>query len=327
MTSSVKSSLSARGAHVVGEYASCQQRFFYRHVAGLQSQGTALPLVAGAAWHKAMETYYWYKAHAQSGVDWSFFPQDIRQLLGTEPKASDVAREVTEAVGIAALGELKKHEHLQHEYDPAVAAMRLWISTYHEFAAREDSFFEVATLRGVPMIEYPFELDLGHGYTYTGRLDLVMVGRGGLFFVFEHKTTAGQSFHYLEKGSRMSLQFTGYAWAASKLLGTQVGAVMLNALVKNKVPYVGRIPITRTKAELDYTMLHVSELLGEMDDKISRHEAGMPVIFRRDGMFNGQCVTYGRTCAYEPLCKTPDRSLEEHRGLHLMFNMPSEEGF
>lgn len=107
----------------------------------------------------------------------------------------------------------------------------------------------------------------------------------------------------------MDLQFTAYIYAVSKQLGTRVSGVLVDALVKTKIPQFHREFFTRSDEELqefEYEFVEMCQEIARGRARIQQGEDPKVVFYKN----TRECFRYG-TCAYRPLCllDTPERRM------------------
>jgi len=208
---------------------------------------------------------------------------------------------------------MQEDEFLADKYESTRQLITNMLTYYHAEVTRLDVNTAQVFLdadRKQPAIECYFELPLWGEYIFTGRLDRIF-RRSGLLLVQEHKTTTPQGVSFLERSSRMAVQFTGYVLGCHALLGDYPNAIELSAITKHANPKLHRVPITRTRAELEEFKIDAAHILIEVDNKLDMLNRGEEPRFLRNGILNGYCVQYGRQCIYQPLCKSPQQDLND----------------
>ena len=148
--------------------------------------------------------------------------------------------------------------------------------------------------------EFPFEVSLPNGNTFTGRIDKI-VEWDGVLWVVDHKTTSQLGASYF-KMAEPNAQFTGYTYAAKKLgfpvVGTVVDALLvakglLKAESRNKLT-----PLARYDAHYsDEALIEWEQWAINTQLDIARDEV--------NGVWNpnfNSCVNWGE-CTYRSMCK------------------------
>lgn len=151
-------------------------------------------------------------------------------------------------------------------------------------------------------VEVPFELPMEgehewdrYMFKYIGRMDLI-IEQDDTPMTVDHKTTTRFGMVF-DSSFKLSGQFTGYMKGASKLIGREVHAALVNALrVTTKIDdsSFARIYTHRTPEEFELweqTVRHAATQIIEM-----RHAKFFP----RSAPF--ACGAYNRVCEYYPLC-------------------------
>jgi hypothetical protein len=157
------------------------------------------------------------------------------------------------------------------------------------------------------------EVGEGTGIFLRFRTDKFVHAFGGLWIV-DHKTAAKMDMREMMK-YQMDLQMTAYIYGASKLLGTRVQGVIVDFLVKTKVPQFNREAFERTDAELrefEYNFTNWSRQIQRCHFDLTGDDDGMAygtkvpkeepwLAFPRD---EKECFRFG-TCLYRGLCLDP----------------------
>lgn len=249
----------------ITSYRLCPRKFYYRYEKNLVPiDYTSTPMEFGSAIHKALESIYRDGPRVREADAYKFakvfcdaFPRHMEDRVYTQENG-------TELLACYIL----KWEH--------------------------DKFDILA-------IEQPFHLDMpddidGQGFTYAGRMDLV-VEMDGKIYPWDHKTTSYFGDHF-EKGFKLDVQMTGYIKANKVAHGEHAAsAAIINALrPTNKISpecFV-RKETTRTPEEL---VEWEHELRATVDQIRSSRLVGRWIKHAPTA-----CFTYNRTCEYYGLC-------------------------
>jgi hypothetical protein len=154
------------------------------------------------------------------------------------------------------------------------------------------------------MTEGPFEVTDENGFSWGGKMDLVVKWLGR-YWIVDHKTTSrgGATFYDSFFPDPATV---GYAWAASRLVGQPVTGVIINRILVHKERK--KPELTFERRPFNYQPWHFSEWyaaqLDKMHDITRAHERGY---FRPNWE---ACVgKYGR-CAMYDLCRTAPQNRE-----------------
>ena len=272
---------------MLSAYKECPRRYFLRHELGWRSEGTALPLAFGLAWHSGMDVVWEY---ARSTEHKELARAALAKFLDT-----------WEEQGLPADLDVE----LQDRYAPRTP------STANEMF---EHYIEARwpVLREMQLIasEQPFAVPLpGSSVWYVGRLDKV-IGYNGQKLVIEHKSTTaykkdgGFTTDYVE-GWFSDSQVKGYQFGGS-LFFDGLDAVWVDAaLVHRAVHDAFRfIPVAHGKVLLEEWLNDTLEWVRrvELDTKnyklTGRLEAGA---FPKN---ESSCFAKFGRCQFLDICRT-----------------------
>lgn len=184
---------------MLSSYKECPRRYFLRHVLTWRSEGTALPLVFGLAWHSAMD------------VVWQYFGKLSNRDLAGAGAAKFL--ETWEAEGLPADLSVEQTE----QYNPRTPSVALEMLIKYI-----DKRLDILTNATLLSCEQPFAVPLpGTENTWViGRLDKVIQYNGQLL-VLEHKTTT----EYKKDGGFKTAYVEGW-YTDSQIKGYQFGGAL-----------------------------------------------------------------------------------------------------
>jgi len=147
------------------------------------------------------------------------------------------------------------------------------------------------------------EVGAGTGVFLTFRSDKFVNYGGGLWIV-DHKTAAKMDPREMMK-YQMNVQVTAYIYGATKVLGTKVQGVIVDFLVKTKIPQYAREVFERTDEDLEAFEVEFVRWARQMQrDTLDAKElhAGKPwLAFPKN---DHECFRYS-TCPFRALCIDP----------------------
>ena len=181
----------------LSSYKDCPRKYFLRHIMKWRSEGTAVPLVFGLAWHAGQDIIWQHAKDHQ--------PDDLRELA------------------MAAFEETWQEEGFPVEMDnDQVAAFNprtpgIAHEMYHHYIKERWGMLQSCELI---QAEQPFAVPLPNLQKswYVGRLDKI-IEYNGMKLVVEHKTTA----IYKKDGGFQSSYIEGW-FSDSQIKGYQFGA-------------------------------------------------------------------------------------------------------
>lgn len=188
----------------------------------------------------------------------------------------------------------------EEELAKAVSQVDNLLRAYFEFWGNDDELTPLG-------IEIAGRVEVGEnsGFFLTFRLDKLVTWKKQLW-IMDHKTAARMDPRDLLK-YEMDLQPTAYVYGTMCVLQKPVAGLLIDVLVKTKVPQFHREPFIRDLAALQAFELEFCEIAGDIATRRSRVEAGEDphVVFYKN---TDDCFRYG-TCQYVDLCKsdTPER--------------------
>jgi hypothetical protein len=241
-------------------YATCPKMYEWRVVKGLVLvEGSSVPLVFGTAIHAALDE--WYKSKDVEKAEGVF----EREWEGMEGKDRSGKRTLATGKGL-----LRAYDHRYRDADVELMES-----------------------------EWAFELDLGGGFYYCGKVDKVVKWLGALAVV-DHKTTTGMSDMFMQK-VWPNMQFGGYVIAArEKYAGVNI--IVLDALAVSKVA-------KKVEKRADEDLGRAVAQLEEWEVEWVRKEIMSAVVdvsrAEDEGHFRcnmAQCIQYNALCPYRRLC-------------------------
>ena len=256
---------------------SCPRKFFRSHVLRYaSSEGKSIHLLAGGAYAKGLEV------------------ARLAYFAGASP-------ELAEMKGIQALikeyGEEPEGHGTAKTLDRMVGALEYYFSQY----PLDTDPARIATVSGVPAVEWSFGLplpfnhpDTGEPLLYAGRTDLLCNFAGGLYGL-DDKTTSqlGQSW---PRQWEMRGQFRGYGWAAREL-GIPLAGMIIRGCSILKTKYETAQAIVNLQDwKIDQWVQHRDHTIRQMLDSYQRGEW--------DYALGEVCNEYGG-CQFKPVCNVP----------------------
>lgn len=172
----VESSASKRGSTYYGRLLTCPREFALANVVGLRPLAVAEPLTTGIAYHHALETYYDSIADHQKALR-----KASKKPLNTKATKEHffwgASREAQEKA-FASIERIRSEPGYELTWQTLERILNFYFETYWKV----DEWEVLAT-------EYPVEVNVGAGVTYTTRLDLITHDhkRNGVWVV-EEKT-------------------------------------------------------------------------------------------------------------------------------------------
>lgn len=123
----------------------------------------------------------------------------------------------------------------------------------------------------------------------------------GQLWLIDHKTMAKNDDREFAKYA-MDIQVTAYVYGVSKVLGTRVAGVIIDGIVKTKVPQFRREHYDRSDSDLAEFEAEFVEMCQEIAWRMQRVRNGEPwkVVFYKN---TGACFHWGRECSMLPLCR------------------------
>lgn len=291
----------------ISEYAMCGRRSYFRHERDWVPTATALPLVFGLSWHRAM---------------------DVVWTLATKPKwlDSDIAKEAMKA--FLQCWETENDQPNLEDFvdmDPEDAKKfkgRTPWTAYEMLAAYvEERRSFIISCEEVVSVEQPFAVPLhpsDDSYFYVGRIDKV-VRRDRKILGIEHKTTSlyrkdGPFRNDFMDSFSPNRQIDGYLHALHMLHGKDAQAIWVDAALvhKNHHDQFRFLPVQRLLAQLDSwlweTQHYISTIEREKEELRSYRDA--VDMAKKHGSFltafpknTSACTLYGN-CPYMDLCKS-----------------------
>ena len=182
------------------------------------------------------------------------------------------------------------------------------------------------------------EVGEGTGVFLTFRSDKFVQWHGGLWIV-DHKTAAKMDPREMMK-YQMNIQVTAYIYGAMKLLQTRIQGVIVDFLVKTKIPQFAREVFERTDEELNAfevefvrwarqiqrDTIDASEMAGDAEPIAVNLANNLTGLFHIEGRpwlafpkNDKECFRFG-TCSFRSLCMDPSNT-----GLREQFVLRKED--
>lgn len=247
-------------------HQTCPRRYQHRMLEGWVRKGDSAALVAGAALHAGLAS--WYRGE---GLDKAFHAINEEWAKRAPAQSTD-----------------------WRTLPKIINTMRGYVDHYGE-----ETFQVVGIGTPAPIVERAFTLDTGLVTTcgepieYGGILDTV-VEFAGAYYILEHKTTSvmGSGFWQQFKPNN---QITGYIWAAQRLSDKPIRGAIVNAIgwFKAGATRYERQITTRTPAEIAEWERNLAQVCSE----IREHERQIYYPQR-----TASCTIYGR-CTFHAVCE------------------------
>jgi len=123
----------------------------------------------------------------------------------------------------------------------------------------------------------------------------------GQLWLIDHKTMGKNDDREFAKYA-MDVQVTAYVYGVSKVLGTRVAGVIIDGLIKTKVPQFRRESFLRSDSELAEFEAEFVEMCQEIAWRMKRVQNGedWKTVFYKN---TSSCYHWGRACSMLPLCQ------------------------
>ena len=312
------SDVTASGSHFLKDFAVCPakgaRQHFYSHpnilddpqyTVGLTGVYTPVQLLVGSAIHDGIEQ--WYRSRIRDGEDTG-------------------EADLDSAIAAVEMGWANRSRELHPDEDTTtlVSATRVMIQRYHDHFGQKGPLQEwpatkvVCDDTGEPWIEKHFEIDLGGGFTYTARIDLV-VNHNGFLATMDHKSSKASFVRQLLTQAELEAQFTGQLLCLREHAPQlAITGILLNVLVKDRAkgPPFDRALLPRSRTNLDLYKLHTRDLFERISGWHEHYKtllaSGMDsdkafnIAWPMDGLRHGGCYQYYRKCTFWDLCRSPD---------------------
>lgn len=251
-------------------YQMCKRYYGWERIANLKPRAIQWPLVIGTATH--------------------LFLQESGRGMETE-KAVEVAFESMKKETAGKLlgddiGLMEQHMHLLRSLLPMYRSW--WKDDAHIFTPLGQE------IKGrVPVGDPKDKVFL------VFKTDKI-VNYEGLLWLIDHKTMGKNDDREFMK-YEMDIQVTAYIYGVSKVLGTRVAGVIIDGLIKTKVPQFRRESFLRSDEELAEFEQEFVEMCREIAWRYQRvrNGADWKVVFYKN---TGACFHWGRACAFRNLC-------------------------
>jgi len=239
------------------------------------SEGKSIHLIAGGAYAKGLEVArraYWNGASPEACL-----------LEGTKA--------LIMAYGDADPGPTAK------SLDRMIGAMEYYFDAY----PLDTDDARIATIGGVPAVEWSFGLplpfahpDTGEPLLYAGRTDMLCEFAGGLY-ALDDKTTSQLGASWPRQWELRG-QFSGYAWAAREL-GIRLAGTLVRGVSILKTKYeTAQAIVNQPDWKVDRWVSHRDHIITQMIESY------------RSGKFhfalNEECNAYGG-CSFKQVCNVP----------------------
>lgn len=252
----------------VKEYMNCHRLYGWERIENLTPDRPAFPLEFGSATHLFLQE----RRRGMPIAD--AMKIGLERLVQNFPKAmfpEDVE-------------ELERHKEL---------ARNLW-PAYEAYWSEEEDFLPLGQ-----EVAGEVEVGSGSGVKLVFRLDRI-VSWLGQFWIWDYKTM-GKNDDRTFRQFEMDLQPTAYIYGASKVLKTRVAGVVIDGLIKTKIPQFRREQYLRTDSELLEFEKEFVEVCTEMAWRHQRVANGedWKVVFYKN---TKHCFGWYRPCQFYELC-------------------------
>jgi len=311
-----ESDVTSAGSHYLKDWSGCDAKGAYAHFYphpkmdasldqfGLQPLYVGEALVQGSAIHNGLEE--WYHSRIKDGEDTGEANID-RALEASDATWSQRGQQMIDQDLIA----------------PKRAETHLVLRRYHDYYGQGGALQEYPNTKvycddkGEPWIEKQFEIDVGGGYHYTARIDL-LVHHQGFLCAMDHKSSKASFAKRIASMAEMEAQFTGELLCIhDSFPDLSINGVIVNILVKDrrKGPPFDRVMVGRTKQELDLYRYHTRQQFIRIDqmkqtfqdliDEGIDPDTAFSYAFPKNGARHDTCFAYYRQCEFWYLCKSP----------------------
>lgn len=167
--------------------------------------------------------------------------------------------------------------------------------------------YQVEPWDKIILTETPFTIETPEGFRYGGKIDLVVVWRGGVWVV-DHKTTTRGGPTYWNQFPN-SPQMVGYVWAANQLTGHDIRGVIINRILVHKNPKPPEIMFVRRP------FFYNSDKINEWYEMRVAAYHEMARCFENDHWRPrwDSCITKYGKCQYYDVCTVSDpEDRQEH---------------
>lgn len=259
-------------------YKQCHRKYWFQYVENLVMDRPAQRLELGTAIHKVL-------ADVQSG-------RSVEDSIKGGVSHLNSALSDTRHVGLA------------EERDQAIDVLERVIPAYFGHWD-EDSTPWVSLGQEV---SGRVEVGQNTGDFLVVRIDDLVIWRDHLWII-DHKSMAKMDTREVMKYG-IDIQPKAYVYAASKILQKRVAGIIMNFLVKTKVPQFHREVFVFNNADLAQFQREWNETCGELRWRLKRTRDGedpKTVFYKNET----QCFSYGGKCWYYELCQddTPAQRL------------------
>lgn len=267
-------------------FQTCERKFFWRYVLDLQGKRKATALLLGAAVHKGLEVYYSSKKD--------------------ETKALMAYFQYAKQIGLSETVE-EARAFDEDEKGRSIELGALILVDYFEYYEM-DTISVLETEIGVSIILIPGKL------VYAGKIDGICE-YGNQIYVLEHKTTGSLGYSFYDRLG-LSAQISGYAAGINTITDYKCKGAVVNALVTTGVlqypkglsryeamgKRFGRLPVTRTPAELDRDMNNMTRIGLRIIHSLQENEFLMNT---------SSCCDFNRVCEYQQICFCTHEEIRE----------------
>ena len=297
------------------DFKTCPRYFYFRHERDWIADTLRIPLAFGLAWHHALDVVWEQLSDAKN--------------LRTQAVADDAFKAWLaswEESGLQADIDPLDDDFKMRNPGTALDMLYAYIDWRRPFF-QEPSFklLDIEHAFAVPLSSDPNERTF-----YVGRFDKVFSIRDHIY-VGEHKISSlykkdgGFRSNFLDSFSPNS-QIDGYLYAAHMLYGDAAKAVWVDAALVHRSVHDAFtiIPVERQFAQLDAWLWETKYWIGQVEANrdLARLQGPVPTYLPTFGKNTNNCIDFGTTCPYMPLCKmfsnpeaqqeTPMGFIEEH---------------
>jgi hypothetical protein len=249
-------------------FNACKRKFYWQFVENLIPERPAYHLSVGTAVHTALALVHTGKS--------------VEEALSASLKEFDTLLPKKKVPGDEEI--IEENRDIIRQLVPAYVA---------EYADEETPWIPLG-------VEVAGRVEVGDntGIYLVFRTDQIVSWNNQLWII-DHKTAKKLDLRDLMK-YEMDLQFSAYVYGVTCLLQKAIAGIIVNVLVKTKVPQFARQLYTRSHEELKEFEAEFVEIGNEIRWRMARIAAGEDpkVVFYKN---TAQCFNYG-TCWYRDLC-------------------------
>lgn len=213
----------------------CQRKYYYKMIRGLQPKRLSVHLLFGGLYATALEHFYIHRASGDS-ID-EALRKVIRETMTASWKYETKTpvhgeREIPTDENIlrnadnARIGHVRDFEHKAKTRPNLVRTIVWYIEQFAE--ETEDGLSTYHLASGKPAVELSFTIEANSDFLFCGHLDRV-VTMGGTLYVADQKTTGGTVGTYFFDQFSPNNQMSMYSWAGQQVLASPIRGVIIDA--------------------------------------------------------------------------------------------------